>query len=223
MPRRSDVPSRRSWLRSLVLTPFADGPAGAAVGPAVSRATPSARERIRERYLPNVTLRTHDNRVVRFYDDLIKGKVVVINVMYADCEGVCPGITMNLGKVQQLLGRRVGREIFMYSITLDPEHDTPSVLKAYARDHRVGPGWTFLTGRPEDIERLRRSLGFVDPDPDLDKDKSNHIGNIRYGNEPLTLWAACPGQADAAWIVESISWVMRDTLGHEGTKARRRN
>ena len=97
----------------------------------------------------------------------------------------------------------------MYSITLEPEHDTPAVLRAYAREHRAGPGWTFLTGRPADVERLRRSLGFVDPDPDLDKDKANHIGNIRYGNEPLMLWAACPGMADAPWIVESISWVIR--------------
>jgi protein SCO1 len=169
----------------------------------------TARERIRDRHFPNVTLQTHDNRVVRFYDDVIKDKVVVLNFMYADCEGICPGITMNLAKVQRLLGRRVGREVFMYSISLEPAHDTPAVLKAYARDHQIGPGWTFLTGSAEDVERLRRSLGFVDPNPDLDKDKANHIGNIRYGNEPLTLWAACPGMADAPWIVESISWVIR--------------
>jgi len=192
-----------------VLAPIAGGGLfSAARGFEAERIAPTARERIRDRHLPNVTLRTHDNRFVRFYDDLIKDKVVVINFMYADCEGICPGITMNLAKVQKLLGRRVGREIFMYSITLAPEHDTPAVLNAYARDHRTGPGWTFLTGRPEDVERLRQSLGFVDPDPDLDKDKANHIGNIRYGNEPRMLWAACPGMAEAPWIVESVSWVI---------------
>jgi len=169
----------------------------------------AARERIRDRNLPNVALLTHRNRRVRFYDDLVKDKVVVMNLMYAECEVVCPGITMNLGKVQKLFGRRLGRDIFMYSITLEPEHDTPSVLADYAREHGVGPGWTFLTGAPPDVERLRRSLGFVDPDPVLDKDKANHIGNIRYGNEPLMLWAACPGMADAKWIAESISWVVR--------------
>ena len=171
--------------------------------------TSAARARIRDGHLPNVGLRTHENRPVRFYDDLVKDKIVVINFMYAECEGICPGITMNLARVQKLLGRRVGREIFMYSISLQPDQDTPAVLADYAREHGAGPGWKFLTGRAADIERLRRSLGFVDPDPEVDKDKANHIGNIRYGNEPLMLWAACPGMADPAWIAESISWVIR--------------
>ena len=200
---------RRAWIRSAVLAPFAGGALAASSGAERQPVAPSARDRIKDRHLPNVRLRTHDNRAVRFYDDLVKGKIVVINFMYATCEGICPGLTMNLVKVQNLLGHRVGRDVFMYSITLEPERDTPAVLKAYARDHGAGPGWTFLTGRPADIERLRRSLGFVDPDPELDADKANHIGNIRYGNEPLMLWAACPGMADPAWIVESISWVMR--------------
>jgi protein SCO1/2 len=168
-----------------------------------------ARQRIRDRNFPNVSLRTHQNRPVRFYDDLVKDKIVVINFMYAECEGICPGITMNLAKVQKLLGKRVGRDVFMYSITLQPANDTPGVLAAYAREHGVKPGWTFLTGDPVDVEHLRQSLGFVDSDPELDKDKENHIGNIRYGNEPLMLWAACPGMSDAKWIVESLSWVAR--------------
>jgi protein SCO1/2 len=144
---------------------------------------------------------------VRFYEDLIKNKIVTINFFYANCEGVCPGITANLVKVQKLLGERVGREVFMYSFTLKPEEDTPAVLKQYAESYRVRPGWKFLTGHPEDMELLRRSLGFTDPDPKLDKDKSTHIGNIRYGNEPLMEWSACPGLAHAEWIVESILWV----------------
>src|SRR4026209_2439295 len=74
---------------------------------------PSSREAIRARYFPNVVLRTHEDRPVRFYDDLIRDKVVVINFMYATCEGVCPGITANLIKVQKLLGDRLGRDIFM--------------------------------------------------------------------------------------------------------------
>jgi protein SCO1/2 len=164
---------------------------------------------VQRQHLPNVELLTHHNRRVRFYDDLVRDKVVIINFMYAECERICPGITMNLVKVQTLLGRRAGRDVFMYSITLDAAHDSPRVLSAYAREHGVKPGWTFLTGRPDDVEHLRRSLGFVDPDPEADKDRENHIGNIRYGNEPLMLWAACPGMADAKWIVESVSWVIR--------------
>ena len=196
MARRNET-TRRSWLHTSLAAPILGG------------VDVSARERIRDRHLLNVSLLTHENRVVRFYDELVKDKVVIINFMYAECEGICPGITMNLAKVQKLLGRRVGHDIFMYSITLEPVHDTPTVLAEYRREHGVRPGWTFLTGQPADVERLRRSLGFVDPDPEVDKDKANHIGNVRYGNEPLMLWAACPGMADPAWIVESLSWVIR--------------
>ena len=168
----------------------------------------SSRETIRARYFPNVVLTTHDGTRVRFYDDLIKDKIVVINFMYTQCEdGRCPLTTVNLARVQKLLTARVGRDIFMYSVTLTPEHDTPAVLKRYATAYGVGPGWTFLTGKPEDIERLRRKLGFAWADPLRDAKKSNHTGTIRYGNEALQLWAACPALSHPAWIVESLSWV----------------
>jgi protein SCO1/2 len=70
------------------------------------------------------------------------------------------------------------------------------------------PGWTFLTGKLDDIEKLRKGIGFSYPDPAIDKDKTQHIGNVRYGNEPLMLWAACPGMGHAQWVAESISWMI---------------
>ena len=172
----------------------------------------SGREKVRRRYLPNLPLITHEGRKVLFYDDLVKGKIVTINFFYSHCEEICPLVTANLAKVQKLLGARVGRDIFMYSITLKPEEDTPRVIKDFREAHGARPGWTFLTGTPADIELLRRKLGFTYPDPQIDKDKSQHIGNVRYGNEPQALWAACPGQANPEWIVESISWVDRSKL-----------
>ncbi len=105
--------------------------------------------------------------------------------MYATCDGICPTITKNLAKVQQMFGDMVGRDVFMYSITLKPALDTPEVLYKHAQEMNVKPGWLFLTGKPEDIELIRRKQGFVDPDPELDKDKTNHIGNVRFGNEPM--------------------------------------
>jgi len=206
--------SRRNVMALLGAAPFV----GAAVvkgetpRPASGEATAAAaasRDRIRERHFPNVQLVTHEGRKVRFYDDLIKDKIVVINFMYAKCEGICPGITTNLVKVQKMLGDRVGKDIFMYSFSLKPEQDTPESLAEYARMHKVGPGWQYLTGAPADLELLRRKLGFTDPDPALDADKSNHIGNVRYGNEPLQLWAACPGMMKPAMILESIGWLAK--------------
>ncbi|HLX10715.1 MAG TPA: SCO family protein [Thermoanaerobaculia bacterium] len=181
----------------------------AAPTPDAGAAPPTPRERIRERYFPNVLLRTQDDKPVRFYDDLIKNRAVTINFFYANCDEVCPLVTANLAKVQKLLGDRVGRDIFMYSVSLRPEQDTPAALKRYGQMHGAQPGWTFLTGDRADVELLRQSLGFTNPSAKVDKDITQHIGNVRYGNEPLMLWAACPGQARAEWIVESISWVIR--------------
>jgi protein SCO1/2 len=172
----------------------------------------AARERMRKEHFPNVTLWTQDNRQVRFYDDLIKDRVVVLNFFYAKCEGICPGVTANLVKMQKLFNGRVGRDLFMYSLTLKPEHDNPQVLKEYAGAFNVGPGWTFLTGKMDDIDAIRRGIGFAYSDPELDQDKSQHIGNIRYGNEPLMLWECCPGMTHPKYLVKEISYV----FGPEG-------
>jgi protein SCO1/2 len=213
-------PSRRKLLSLAGLASFAQatgiaGIAGIAGGlaqpgtAAAEDAVPSARERIRRLYFPNVMLRTQDDKPVRFYDDLVKDKAVTINFFFASCEEICPLVMSNLAKVQRLLGDRVGRDLFMTSISLKPEEDTPAKLKAYAEMHGAGPGWTLATGAPADVELLRRSLGFTNPSAKVDKDLNQHIGNVRYGNEPLMVWAACPGQARAEWIVESVSWILR--------------
>jgi protein SCO1/2 len=201
-------PSRRNLLGLAALTPLAGGLL--AGGSAAANPAPQTpRERIQQRYLPNVVLRTQDDKEVRFYDDIVKDRVVTINFFFAKCEEICPIVTANLSRVQRLLGDRVGRDLFMNSISLKPQEDTPAKLKSYAAMHKALPGWTFLTGDPKDIETLRRSLGFTNPDVKLDQDVNQHIGNIRYGNEPLMLWAACPGQARPEWIAESISWMIR--------------
>ena len=166
-----------------------------------------SRERIRQRYFPDLVLTNHLGKKVRLYDDLIKDKIVIFNMMYAKCEGICMPITRNLVKVQKLLGDRVGRDIFMYSFTLKPEEDTPSKLAHYAHMHHVKPGWSFLTGSPDDMELIRRKLRYTDPDPEVDKDKANHIGVIKYGNEPLERWGGCPAMSKATWIVKTVSWV----------------
>ncbi|WP_394754848.1 SCO family protein [Crenothrix sp.] len=156
---------------------------------------------------PNVPVVTHDGQEVRFYDDLIKGKIVMINFMYAQCEKICPGMTANLKRVQKELGDRVGRDIFMYSISLTPEHDTPEVLKAYTQMHDIQPGWTFLTGKKADIEELRKHLGFSFSDPAIDKDKSQHLGVVKFGIESLERWGMSPALGDPKYIAEYLRWM----------------
>src|SRR5690349_22880390 len=164
----------------------------------------SPRELIQRRHLPNVELITQDNQKVHFYTDLVKDRRVVIQFMFARCKDICPVITHHLVEVQKILKDRVGRDIFFYSITLSPEEDSPRDLKAYAKVHGVGQGWTFLTGRPDDILLLRKSLGFFYDDPKEDADRNNHSGMLVVGTEPLMRWAMCQGGADAKWIATVI-------------------
>jgi protein SCO1/2 len=217
--------SRRKMLGMIGIAPLATGLV-VAHGQDLNPNGISSREMIRQRYFPNLVLTTHEGNKVRFYDDLIKDKIVLINMMYAKCEGICVPVTMNLRRVQKMLGDRVGRDIFIYSLSLKPQEDTPMMLKHYAEMHHAGPGWLFLTGDPGDLEQLRRKLGFTNPDPKLDADKTQHIGMVRYGNEALELWAACPGMANASWIVESVSWVdwpkTRPTAAVAGKKGERK-
>ena len=200
---------RRSLVAALGAAPF--------VVPLLARAqtldTPRkfkeipSRDRIRDRYFPNLVLTTHEGRKVKFYDDLVKDKIVVFNMFYAKCEGICSPVTRNLVRVQNLLGDRVGKDIFFYSFSLKPKEDTVPALAHYAEMHKVKPGWLFLTGSADDMELIRRKLGFVDPDPEVDKDTSNHIGVLKYGNEPLQRWGGCPGMQAPDAIAEAISWV----------------
>jgi len=137
-------------------------------------------------YFPNVTLTTQDGRSVHFYDDLIKGKIVAINLIYTSCQYNCPLETARLAQVQKLLGDRMGKDVFFYSITIDPQHDTPAVLKAYAEQFGAGPGWLFLTGTEADIDLLSRKLGLYSPPNPSNKD--GHTPSLLVGNEATGQW-----------------------------------
>ncbi len=203
--------TRRKWLAAAGATTavagtaslFAQEPNPANKGP-YKFENISPRELIQRRHLPNVELITQDNQKVHFYTDLVKDRRVVIQFMFARCKDICPVITHHLAEVQRLLNGRVGRDIFFYSITLSPEEDTPRDLKAFAKMHGVGPGWTFLTGKPEDILLLRKSLGFFYNNPKEDADRNNHSGMVVVGTEPLMRWAMCEGGADPKWIATVI-------------------
>jgi protein SCO1/2 len=165
---------------------------------AAGEAQPTPRNRLAEHF-PNVLLRTQDNRDVRFYDDLVKGKVVLINFMFTTCTSLCPRSTANLVKVQEALGDHAGRDMFLVSISVDPDHDTPAVLKRYAEQYHTRPGWTFVTGKREDVDLIRRGLGVRDND-----DLSQHTGMLIYGNEPFGQWASTPVMQSPATLAAIV-------------------
>ena len=137
-------------------------------------------------YFPNVPLTTQDGKVVHFYDDLIKGKSVAVDIIYTRCTGSCPLETAKLAQVQRLLGDRVGKDVFFYSISIDPDHDTPAVLKAYAEKFHAGPGWLSLTGNEDDIKLIGRKLGLTSLTDAANRD--GHQPSLMIGNEPAGQW-----------------------------------
>jgi protein SCO1 len=211
--------SRREVVRWTSMAPFAgwagshalDKTAGKQQNLTVSE---SARQRIQRLHLPNVPLVTHEGKKVMFYDDLIRDKVVTLNFFYTKCDEICPMVTANLAKVQKMVAADLGKKLFMYSFTLKPDQDDVAAIRRYRAAFDAQPGWTFLTGKPDDMEKVRKGIGFTYPDPAIDQDKTQHIGNIRYGNEPLMLWGACPGMATTVFVAEAIGWMLHPEAGN---------
>src|SRR4029077_18786113 len=116
--------------------------------------------------------------------------------------------TQNLVDVQNLLGDRGGRDIFVYLFTLQHKHDILERMRGYAETFEVKPGWLSLPGVPADIERLRRRLGFADSDPVLDADLTQHIGIVRIGNEPLNRWVMAAALLRPESLVQNLRQVL---------------
>lgn len=148
-------------------------------------------------YFPNVPVVSQDGQTFRFFDDLLKNKKVLIDFIYTRCESVCPLQTAKLAQVQKLLGPRIGRDIFIYSISLDPEHDTPERLKAYAEKFHAGPGWLFLTGKKWDINSIRFKLGERN-------EKEAHGNTVRIGDVARGQWMRIPLTADTFYIATEV-------------------
>ena len=140
-------------------------------------------------YFPNSTLITQDGDEVKFFDDVIKDKVVAINFIYTTCDDSCPLETARMKDVKSILGDRVGKDIHFYSISIDPEFDSPAVLKAYKKKFNIGDDWTFLTGNQKDITNLRKKLGLYIDEINTDPaDLEDHNLNLIIGNQSTGRW-----------------------------------
>jgi protein SCO1 len=155
-------------------------------------------------YFPDVPLVDQDGDSHRFYSELVKGRIVVINTFFADCSAVCPMTLERLSRIQTQFGDRVGKDVFLYSITVDPVADTPEKLKGYARHFGANSGWRFLTGEKSDVDLVLKKLGqFVD-------NREAHSSLFIIGNEPTGLWKKANGLAAADEIAEVVASVVKD-------------
>lgn len=155
--------------------------------------------------LPNSEVFDQTGRSLKFYDDLIRDRAVLLNFFYTGCGDTCPLVSQNLREVQDILGDRMGRDIFIVSVSLQPELETPSILHDYAKLWDARPGWSFVTGPPDRIEQLRRTAGFADSEPDFAGQRDSHTGMVRYGNDRLDRWGCAPGLGRPVWIAKAVT------------------
>lgn len=159
-------------------------------------------------YFPNVVVLTHRNEKALFYDDLLYGKIVTIN-FFSTRDELSHEVTRTLVGVQKLLGDRMGDDVFFYSITTDPVHDTPAVLKAFAERHGIGPGWLLVTGDPPAMETLLSHI-FIDPRRQpVGAHAGPHCsrGLVRYGNTVTGSFGSFASSYSPDYIAQRFSWV----------------
>ncbi len=150
-------------------------------------------------YFPNVPVIDQNGRTLHFYDDVIKGKIVVISFIYTSCQDLCPLTAARLAMLEDKLDGAVGRDLFFVSMTVDPENDTPERLKAFADAFDAGPGWLFLTGKVEDIRAINYKLG-----DRSDRGLSDHRNEIILGNDAIGDWQRASAFNDIGDLANSV-------------------
>jgi protein SCO1/2 len=212
-----EVSRWNKWLAALAIAisifAFSHGPTLAQVkhpaqsnhvAASVQQAAKPATQSPSQTYFTDVLLVNQNGEKMRFYSDLLHDKVVVINSFFATCPGSCLPMERNLEKVQQALGDRMGKDVHIISISVDPTVDTPANLKAYAKKLNARPGWYFLTGEKQNVDFALGKLG------QLVANKEEHLNIFIIGNERTGLWKKAFGLAQSAEIVKVVESVIND-------------
>jgi protein SCO1/2 len=165
---------------------------------------PPAAETPARKYFGDIKLVNQDGREMRLYTDLLEGKTVIINPMFTACTGACPVMSGTLAKIQEHLGDRVGKDVRLISISVDPVHDTPAKMREYATRFHARPGWYFLTGSKENVEAALRKLGQWVDEP------SNHQSLLLIGNDRTGLWKKAFALSPVEQILPVVDSVVDD-------------
>jgi protein SCO1/2 len=187
-----------------VLTGFSQGQSAPSAPSSLPQSQPGAETSAAKKYFSDVELINQDGHTMRFYSDVLKDKVVIINTFFSTCTSVCPPLNRNFEKIQEALGDRLGKQAFLVSISVDPEIDTPPRLKEYSRKFHARPGWIFLTGKKENVDWALYKIGqYVEK-------KDDHTTIIIMGNEPKGLWKKAMGLAKPDELIRMVEDVLND-------------
>lgn len=168
----------------------------------LAETTETSSDQISKLNIPDIELLDQDGRKIRFYTDLVKGRTVAINFIFTTCTTICPPLGATFARVQKELGDKVGRDVRLISISVDPATDTPERLKAWGAKFRAGAGWTFVTGNKPQVDELLRALGASSAR------REDHSPTVLIGNDASGNWTRTYGLAKAGQLVQIIN----DTL-----------
>ena len=180
--------------------------------PAAKPSAPAMGQAAAEKYFTDVELINQNGERMRLYSDVIKNHVVVINAFFATCQGSCLPMNRNLEKVQAAFKERMGKDLFIISISVDPTVDTPAALKEYAKKLNAAPGRLFLTGEKANVDLALRKLGqYVEQ-------REQHTNIFIIGNERTGLWKKAFGLAQSDELVKIVESVLNDAPTSSGGK-----
>ena len=162
--------------------------------------------------IPEVDVLDQNGNALHFYSDLIKGKTVAINFIFTNCTTICPPLAATFARVQKEMGDKVGRDVHFISISVDPLTDTPERLKAWGAKFKAGPGWTFVTGNKEQIDKLLYALG-----ASVSR-REDHSPTVIVGNDLKGVWTRTYGLARTTQLEELIMNVIEGNVDASLTK-----
>ena len=149
-------------------------------------------------YFSDTYLLNQNGEEVRFYSDVLKDQIVVINFIFTNCQGACPMMTQKLLMARQAMGEEASQKIRFVSISIDPARDTPAALREFASKQRADGNWVWLTGAQDDVDHVVKKLGQYFPDV------NEHSTMMIAGNVGTRLWMKLPPSAPAAAIAEKL-------------------
>lgn len=155
--------------------------------------------------IPDVPLVRADGKPIRSRAALSEPQPLLVNFIFTTCTAICPVMTHVFAEVQRELGADAGK-VRMVSISIDPEHDTPAKLSAYAASHGAGRQWSFLTGSSAASTAVQRGFGIYRGD------KMNHEAVTFFRAAPGEPWTRLDGIAPASDLVKRV----RDSLNKGG-------
>lgn len=161
----------------------------------------SGPEADRKRSIPDAEVFNQDGERIRFYSDLIKDRVVIVSFVFTSCNFICPMQGESLSKLQAMLGERLGRDVHLVSVSLDPEGDTPERLKTWGSKFGVRPGWTLVTGKKSEIDKVAMALTGA---PVV---KGEHSPVAFIGSDKTGRWIRAYGLADPGKFASQINEV----------------